>query len=200
MSVRSDDIRQEANDIVKSKKKLEACIETLSSGTRRERQKAASVIAVISGMKPESLVPYITELVDSLDRSEAQTRWEALEALTNLVDYEARSLEKAIPGAETALFDEDSGPLRLSAMRFMCKLGSTTENRSDKVWPLIDEGIQCYHGDNEFQDMLIAVIDFSNGKLSENVKKELKARMQFDADTAKGALKKRATQIVENLS
>jgi hypothetical protein len=85
-------------------------------------------------------------------------------------------------------------------MRFLCKLGSTTENRSDKAWPLIDEAIQCYHGDLEFQEMLVAVIGFSEGKLSQNVRGELAARMKFDADNGHGALKNRAQQIIENLS
>ena len=107
---------------------------------------------------------------------------------------------KAIPGAEAALFDEDSGPLRLAAMRFLCKLGATTEKRSEKVWPLIDEGIQCYHGDLEFQDMLLAVIDFSQGKLDGSVKSALADRMRFDAENGKGMLKRRAAQIIENVA
>ena len=75
--------------------------------------------------------------------------------------------------------------MRLAAMRFLCKLGATTEKRSEKVWPLIDEGIQCYHGDLEFQDMLLAVIDFSQGKLDGSVKSALADRMRFDPRTAR---------------
>ena len=180
--------------------KLLRLIETLSAGSRRERQQAAQIIATVSRSNPEYLVPHIPELVDALNRPEAQTRWEVLDALTQLVSCDSRSCDKAVPGAETALFDEDSGLLRLAAMRFLCKLGSTTENRSEKVWPLIDEGIQCYHGDLEFQDMLLAVIDFSAGKLSDSVKAQVAARMKFDAETGKGALKKRAALIIENVS
>ena len=107
-----------------------------------------------------------------------------------MVDHDSRTCDKAVPGAETALFDEESGPVRLAAMRFLCKLGATTENRSERVWPLIDEAIQCYHGDLEFQDMLVSVIDFSAGKLAPSVKKELGARMAFDASNGKGPLKR----------
>ena len=88
----------------------------------------------------------------------------------------------------------------VAAMRFLCTFGATTENRSEKVWPLIDEGIQCYHGDLEFHDMLGGVISFSAGKLSPTVKEELAARMKFDADNGKGQLKKLATQIEDNLA
>lgn len=145
------------------------------------------------------LVPHGSAFVDALNRPEAQTRWECLDILTALVDCDSRTCDKAVPGAEAALFDEESGPVRLAAMRFLCKLGATTENRSEKVWPLIDEAIQCWHGDLEFQDMLVAVVDFSAGKLALQVKEELRDRMKFDAENGKGALKRRAQQIVENV-
>ena len=198
MSSRADDVKQEAQEALKNKKTIQSYIETLSSDNRRERQKAASVIAAMAKENPAKMSEFISEILDALDRPEAQTRWEALDALTELVPVDSRNCEKAIVGAENALFDEDSGPLRLAAMRFLCKLGATTEARSEKVWGLIDEGIQCYHGDLEFQDMLIAVIDFSQGKLAPEVKTALAERMRFDAANGRGMLKKRATQIVEN--
>lgn len=85
-------------------------------------------------------------------------------------------------------------------MRFLCKLGATTENRSEKIWPLLDEAIQCYHGDFEYQDMLVAIISFSEGKLSPAVKEGLRARVTFDAEHGKGALKRRSQQIIDNLN
>ena len=117
-------------------------VDMLSNGTRRGRQQAASALFQVAKVDPEKVSPYIDELVDALNRPEAQTRWECLEALTIMVDFDARACSKALPGAESALFDEESGPVRLGAMRFLCKLGATTANRSEKVWPLIDEGIQ----------------------------------------------------------
>ena len=181
-------------------KKLENLVAVLSEGSRRERQQAARFIAAVAKGSPEVLVPHIGELVDALEHPEAQTRWELLDALTELVGGDSLACEKALVDAETALFDEDSGMLRLAAMRFVCKIGATTESRSEKTWPLIDEAIQCYHGDLEFQDMLVAVTEYSTGNLSDQVKTELAARMSFDAGNAKGVLKKRAAQIVANVS
>lgn len=181
-------------------KELQALVEALSGGSRRERQQAAKALAELAREDIRPLVPFAGELVDALNRPEAQTRWEALDILTEIVPFDSRSCDKALVGAETALFDEDSGPLRLAAMRFLCKLGSTTENRSEKVWPLVDEGIQCYHGDLEFQDMLASVVEFSCGKLSGEVKRSLAARMSFDAENSRGSLKRRALQILENVS
>lgn len=200
MSSRADDVKQEAQEALKSKKKIAAYMQTLQDGGRRERQQAAAVVAAMAKEKPEKLADHMSDMIEALNRPEAQTRWEVLDALTEMVPVDSRNCEKAILGAENALFDEDSGPLRLAAMRFLCRFGSTTEARSEKVWGLIDEGIQCYHGDLEFQDMLVAVIDFSAGKLSPTVSDELAARMKFDAENGKGMLKKRATQIEDNLA
>ena len=180
--------------------KVEELVDLIQAGSRRERQHAAADLSVIAKEQPEELVKHIPVLIDALNRPEAQTRWEILEILTILVDFDARTCGKAIPEAETALFDEDSGAVRLSAMRFLCKLGATTANRSEKVWSLIDEGIQCYHGDLEFNDMLTALVDFSKGKLSPDVKKAFSDRMSFDAANAKGTLQKRAQAIIDNLA
>ncbi len=200
MSTRADDVKSSASEAIQDSAKLNEYIEALAGASRRNRQNAAAVIAQVAKEDVNLIAPFGNEIVDALNRPEAQTRWEVLDALCELVAVDSRTCDKAILGAETALFDEDSGPLRLSAMRFLCALGATTENRSEKVWPMIDEGIQCYHGDLEFQDMLIAVIDFSAGKLASNVKEELAARMKFDAENGKGMLKKRAAQIEANLN
>ena len=169
-------------------KELPELIEQLQAGSRRDRQHAAADIYELAKQSPESLTEHIDLFIDSLNRPEAQTRWELLEVLTILVDFDARSCAKALPEAETSLFDEESGLVRLSAVRFLCKLGATTANRSEKVWPLIDEAIQCYHGDLEFNDMLTALVEFS-----------FTERMSFDAANSKGTLGKRAQAIVENL-
>ena len=183
---------------MRRKKDLAKLTDNLSGASRRDRQQAAKVLAMVAKADPKRAAMVIDSLVDALNRPEAQTRWECLDALTECVAVDTRGCEKAIPGADASLFDEENGPVRLAAMRFLCAIGATTANRSDKVWPLVDEAIQCYHGDLEFQDMLIAVIGFSEGTLSANVKKELRNRMAFDAANGKGVLKKRAEQIVKN--
>lgn len=198
MSAETPEDKQRIEDAIKAPAVLDELVGALADGSRRGRQQAARIIAGVARENPELLVPYANALVDALERPEAQTRWECLDALIQIVPLDSRGCDKAIPGAETALFDEDSGPLRLAAMRFLCALGATTEKRSEKVWSLIDEGIQCWHGDLEFQDMLIAVNDFSQGKLAPEVKAALAERMRFDATNGRGMLKKRAIQIVEN--
>lgn len=199
MSEREEEIKELAKAAEQKKETLETVARMLENGTRRNRQNAAAIFAVIAKDKPELVVPYIDLLVDSLNQPEAQTRWESLDALTEMVAIESRLCDKAVPGAEASLFDEDNGPVRLSAMRFLCRLGATTPNRSLKVWPLIDEGIQCYHGDLEFSDMLIAINEFASGKLDKSVKDALKERFSFDATSGKGSMKRKAQQIIANL-
>ena len=46
--------------------------------------------------------------------------------------------------------------------------------------------------------MLIALMDFSAGKLDPAVKASLIERMTFDAENGKGTLQRRAQQIIEN--
>lgn len=46
----------------------------------------------------------------------------------------------------------------------------------------------------------VAIISFSEGKLSPAVKEGLRARVTFDAEHGKGALKRRSQQIIDNLN
>lgn len=199
MSEKTQSIKDLAAQAIASKDLLEDLVEALGGSSRRSRQNAASVLAQVAKTNPELLTEYADSFIEALSCSEAQTRWESLDVLTSLVSLESRTCDKALPGAETALFDEDNGFVRLAACRFLCRLGSTTENRSEKIWPLLDEAIQCYHGDYEYQDMLVALASFATGKLSSEVKVGLEERVTFDAEHGKGALKRRSQQIIDNL-
>ena len=195
----AEEMSAEAKAALENKEALDALVADLSGSSRLTRQRSAAALCEVANANIELIAPYNKQIIDALNRPEARTRWECLDALTKLVEFESRLCDKAIAGAEASLFDEDNGQVRLSAMRFLCKYGSTTPTRSDKVWSLIDEGIQCYHGDVEFNDMLAALVEFSQGKLSKDVKKAFAERMAFDAQNGRGTLKNRAEQIVANL-
>ncbi len=200
MDEKAQVIQKAANKAIKNESELTSLIETLSGASRRERQSAAQVLAFVAHTDASVLAPYTRDFVDALNRPEAQTRWECLDVLACLVEIDPKPCDKALAGAEAALFDEESGPVRLAAMRFLCRLGAVSRARSEKTWPLIDEAIQCYHGDLEFTDMLIAVAEFAKGTLSSKVKLQLAERMRFDAENGKGALKRRAAAIVASVS
>lgn len=175
-------------------------IEELSGASRRRRQEVAHQIALTAKARPEILTGYVNALVDALYRPEAQTRWEVLDALTELVALDADAVAEAYDGAEASLFDDGSATVRLAAFVFLCRLGASSPARSDQVWPLLDEAIQCYHGDAEYRDMLVALLVLARGEASEATKKALAARVAFDAESGAGYIKSFSDQIVQALS
>ena len=196
----NDEERAKLDDVERDGAALEALVEDLASASRRRRQFAARVVALLSAEGPELLASHIDALIDALYRPEAQTRWEVLDALTRLVPTHAKEVGAAFEGAEAALFDELSSTLRFSAFNFLATWGASERGRSKKVWPVIDEAIQCYHGDLEYRDMLACLHAFAEGKISGDVASELAGRLQFDAQNGKGAyLKARSAEIYDML-
>lgn len=192
------DEQQLLSTLQEDESNLENLVKMLESSSRLERHKASCVLHAYCEENSEQVADYIPDIVKGLKAKEAQTRWELLEVLALVVEECPTPCNKAINDAEACLFDEDNGMVRLAAMKFLCRYGATSRSRSDKTWPLIDEGIQCYHGDAEFGDMLNAIILFSQGKISDNVKNELAHRMRFDAEMNKGMIKRKAALIIEN--
>ena len=96
-----------AREALTNEDKFKRLVAQLGDSSRRNRQNAAGSLAFIAKVSPELLVPHASDLVDALNRPEAQTRWESLDALTALVPVESRCTDKALAGAENALFDED---------------------------------------------------------------------------------------------
>ena len=202
---RKTEEKPEAVESVKKKvrklndEQISKYVDEIAGPSRKNRQSAAAKLAAQKEINLDALQPYIPDFIDALNRPEARTRWECLDILSEFCKAgKANKCQKAIDGAEAALFDEYNGTLRLSALQFLCAYGATTSTRADSVWPLIDDAIQCYHGDMEFRNMLVAIVSFSTGNISKEVKKELKERMAFDAEFSEGPLKRRAATIVKN--
>lgn len=166
-------------------KDIAAYVADLSSSNRRTRQKAGSALAELARTSPEALQPEIEQvtnaLLDSLFRPEDQTRWEALDALCEIALTNPELVTSGFDGAEAALFDENSDHLHTAAFRFLCRLGATSAKQAEKVWPDLDEAIQCYHGDHGYRGMLDALLEFAEGKASKKVKAALAERLSFDA-------------------
>ncbi|MBR2521987.1 MAG: hypothetical protein IKE61_02530 [Coriobacteriales bacterium] len=176
---------------------LSLMVDALKGPSRRERQLSSLVIARVAKIDPTLLADSIPALVDALNRPEAQTRWETLEALYEMIPIDLAACKKGINAAEDSLYDEKSGVVRLAAFCFLCALGAQDKRTSKKVWPYIDEAIQCFHGDIEFQDMLNELVRFAEGNLHAEVKKALADRMRFDSESGFGFLKRKATAIVQ---
>lgn len=172
-------------------------IQELAGSSRRRRQEVAHKIATVAKADPTMVTPFVDSLVDALDRPEAQTRWEVLDALAALAEEHAEDVACAFEGAETALFDEDSAPVRLAAFVFLCRYAASSEERSDEAWPLLDEAIQCYHGDAEYRDMLVALLAMVQGKASVAAKQALAARLKFDSENGVSYIKGFSAEIIQ---
>ena len=186
-----------ANDQEARLAQMRILVEELAGSSRRRRQEVAHKIATVAHTDASMVTPFVGSLMDALDRPEAQTRWEVLDALAALVDEHAEEVAPAFEAAETALFDEDSAPVRLAGFVFLCRFGATSEERSDQVWPLLDEAIQCYHGDPEYRDMLVALLAFVQGAASAATKAALAERLKFDAENGASYVKSFSAQIIQ---
>lgn len=178
------------------KKEIESFIESLSNPSRRRRQEAAHEIAEIAQTTPEAFEGRVEDLIDALYRPEAQTRWEILAALASLSESYGNEVIKAFDGAEASLFDDTSSTVRLAAFLFLTRYGTTSQKHSDQAWPLLNEAIQCYHGDAEYYDMLVGTLNFAKGVVSKETKAALKERFAFDAENATGYIQKFSAEIV----
>ena len=186
-----------ANDQEARLAQMRILVEELSGSSRRRRQEVAHKIATVAKADATMVTPFVGELVEALERPEAQTRWEVLDALAALADEHAEDVAPAFEGAETALFDEDSAPVRLAAFVFLCRYGATSEERSDEAWPLLDEAIQCFHGDAEYRDMLVALLGLAQGNASAATKKALSERLKFDSENGSSYIKSFSAQIIQ---
>ena len=175
---------------------LPRLVDGLGVSRRRVRQDAAHQIALLAHQDAQALKPYVEELLDALYRPEAQTRWEIFDALSELALTDANMAVDGYDSAEASLFDETSATVRLAAFRFLCRVGASSPERSDMVWPVLDESVQCYHGNPEYHDMLVALLEFSRGDLSPMAREALVARVAFDAENGRNYIKAYSTQII----
>jgi len=175
---------------------IAALMEALAGANRRRRQEASHAIALAAAEDVNPFIQYSDELIDALYRPEAQTRWEVLSTLSELLLVRPDLVEDAYDGAEASLFDEDSAIVRLAAFRFLVRFGSCSPERSDKVWNVLDEAIQCYHGDPEYRDMLTSLSELARGDISDQTRGELIERVGFDADNGRGYIRIMSSEIV----
>ncbi len=177
--------------------RLKELVGELGGANRRRRQDAAHEIARLAKRDVDQLFDYAGDIIDGLDRPEAQTRWELHDALSELARVEPGCVEEAFGGAEASLFDEDSSIARLAAFRFLTSYGATSGKRSDQVWKILEEAIQCYHGDPEYRDMLGCLLEMAKGTISDQTAQVMRSRVDFDARHGRGYIKAFSAEIVE---
>lgn len=181
-------------------KKQEACIEKalaeLNDSDRKTRQAAAHTLAEEAKRDPEIFVEHAAVLIKALKHPEAQTRWEVLNALAEIACIDATKVKGAYDEAEIALFDERSSSAHLAAFRYFVRFAASSKARSKSTWDLIDEAIQCYHGDITYREMLLCLVDFMHGKIDADIAQQLVDRVAFDAQSGHGYMKQYSCEIL----
>ena len=178
-------------------KAMELWQQALSGRSRKERQIAAHAFAVASVAAPDKVAAYADVLVSAVGRPEAQTRWDSLDALAHIAPYAPEAAAEAFEGAENCLFEEESGLVRLNAFLYLVSLGECGPDWSVKVWPLMDEAVQCMHGDEEYPDMLKALVDFVQADIDPAVRQAVVDRLAFDAQSGKGEASMLARKVIQ---
>lgn len=174
-------------------------VESLKSTHRLERMAASHELSARAEKDASELVQYAQDMNRALSSVEAQTRWELLAALSAVAAVDIKAVARTFREAEASLFDDESSAVRLAAFRFFVVFGANNEKNSDKAWPLIDEFIQCYHGDPEYRDILTQLVCFAKGNLSQKTRKSFTDRLSFDAESAHGYIKTFSVEIIEIL-
>ena len=93
MSEKTQNTKELAVEVLKAEGMLEGIVAALAGPSRRVRQNASSVLAQVAKIDPEKLAPHADEFIDALNRPEAQTRWESLDVLTELVSIDSRACD-----------------------------------------------------------------------------------------------------------
>ena len=166
---------------------VDRLVQELGCPTRRIRQFAARVLHLLAERDPQRVVP-ACRADRALDRPEAQTRWEALDALAALATTCPEQLGDAFEGAETALFDEISSTLRYAAFRLLCVWGATSVERSREAWPILDEAIQCYHATSSIATCSVACTSLAGARLTPRSPRSSRCALSSMPRTARVAI------------
>lgn len=184
-----------SDDFVDEIERRDELVLLLGGRNRRQRQEAAHELAGIARTDPTLIAEVTEDLIAALELPEAQTRWECLDALSEVVPEFPQRVEGAFDGAEESLFDEGSSSACLAAFRFLSLYGSQSAEASLRAWPLIREAVQCYHGDAEYRDMLICLLGFARGSIAPEVGDSLAECMAYDAKNGTGFYRAYSSEI-----
>jgi hypothetical protein len=186
------DLVQSALDSKKVRKDL---VDALGHQSRALREYASQALIDLARADIGLLQEYSAELIDALSRPESLTRYSMIEILGDLAKSEPKIVLGAYEPLQECLYDEDSGTVRLYAFRVLARYGATGPARSLKVWPDLSMALRSFHGDPEFMTMMSELIAMLGGRSDASVKEAAVRLFAFDAEHAKGELRKKAEQI-----
>ena len=135
--VKEDAMRDEDTTLEEQLELRDELVEQLMGSNRRIRQEASKGLAAMAHEDIELVSDVSGELIDALELPEAQTRWQCLDALSEIALVNPEVVLEGFDGAENALFDEGSAAVRLSAFRFLARYGMGVVyelRRKERAW------------------------------------------------------------------
>lgn len=194
---RTPELEERAKQAMSSEASLIELVEELGGATRDLRQNASTALLIVAEEDPKSLIPFVNEIVDGLNRPETKTRYQVLEILETLIASDARIIDKHFDAIETCLYDEISANVRGNAFAVFTKYGATTPKRSEAVWPILSDCLRCNRGDLEFLSMVSSTILMLEGKPSDLVLTSAGELFKYDLESSDINLRKKAKYICE---
>jgi len=168
---------------------------SLGGGTRPVREYASQVLVELAKKDPKKIEKFSDDIIDALSRPEALTRYSMIEVIGELAQVDPKIVVTAYEPLQECLYDEQSGTVRLYAFRVLARYGATGTARSVKVWPDLSMALRSFHGDHEFMAMMTETIHMLEGRADQKVKDAAVELFAFDAEHARGELRKKAQTI-----
>jgi len=183
---------QKAATCADMRKKL---AEALGDKSRLVREYTAQAMVGLARENVELIQDFSDDIIDALNRPESLTRYSMIEMIGELAETQPKVVVDAYEALQECLYDEDSGTVRLYAFRTLARYGATGPARSVKVWPDLSMVLRCFHGDAEFIAMMNETIKMLDGRADTSVKEAAVTLFAFDAEHARGELRKKAETI-----
>jgi len=189
-----EDTIKAASSCVDMRKEL---AEALGHKSRSVREYASQAMVELARDDAQQIQDFAGDIVDALNRPESLTRYSMIEVIGELADAQPKLVMDAHEALQDCLYDEDSGTVRLYAFRILARYGATGSARSIKVWPDLSMALRCFHGDSEFMAMMNETIKMLDGRADISVKEAAVELFAFDAEHARGEMRKKAEAISE---
>jgi len=169
--------------------------EALGHKSRSVRERASQAVVELARSDVQLVHGFTDDVIDALNRPESLTRYSMIEVIGELSDTQPKVVMDAYEALQDCLYDEDSGTVRLYAFRVLARYGATGSARSIKVWPDLSMALRCFHGDSEFMAMMNETIKMLDGRADVSVKEAAVELFAFDAEHARGEMRKKAEAI-----
>jgi len=173
------------------------CHEMKNSKAKHIRSGAAKIIECVAEKNPILVVPYLENILPSLQVEEPQTKWMIFMALGYCAEIKPQIAEKALPFAKKYILEKTDGQLCLVGAidKFLGFFGKTSEENAQKAYSLLIESTDNVIM-NEADWIIEGFIDIVK-YLNKEQKKEVLSFANEYKNSSKIATQKRSRTLIE---